>query len=160
MRRFFFVSIMLLILFSQVAPANAQQPTPSDDEVNAIAKQLYCPICENTPLDVCPTKACADWREQIRQKLNEGWSEQQIKDFFAAQYGDSVLADPPRRGINWLVYLIPAIVIIAGIAVTINVLKNWQHPVEQPVNQQASDELPQSEYIQRLEEELKKRHKT
>ncbi len=159
MRRFFLVSIML-ILFFWVAPVNAQQPTPSDDDVNAIAKQLYCPICENTPLDVCPTKACADWREQIRQKLNEGWSEQQIKDFFAAQYGDSVLADPPRSGINWLVYLIPAIVIIVGIAITINVLKNWQHPMEQPVNHQANDELSQSEYIQRLEEELKKRRKT
>jgi cytochrome c-type biogenesis protein CcmH len=40
----------------------AQQPTPSDDQVNAIARQLYCPVCENTPLDVCPTTACHQWR--------------------------------------------------------------------------------------------------
>ncbi len=41
-----------------VAPALAQGQPPTDDEVNRIAKQLYCPVCENTPLDVCPTQAC------------------------------------------------------------------------------------------------------
>ena len=56
-------SILLLDIFlpgylrlssSRHAAVSAQQPTPSDDEVNAIARQLYCPVCENTPLDVCP----------------------------------------------------------------------------------------------------------
>jgi cytochrome c-type biogenesis protein CcmH len=74
--------------------------TPSDDDVNAIAKQLYCPICENTPLDVCPTKACADWREQIRQKLNEVGLNNRLKIFLPRNNGDSVLADPPRNGIK------------------------------------------------------------
>ena len=65
----------LLAVLSTPPAALAQQPTPSDDEVNAIAKQLFCPVCENTPLDVCPTQACAQWRELIREKLAAGWSE-------------------------------------------------------------------------------------
>ena len=42
--------------------AFAQEATPipvTDDQVNAIAHDLYCPVCENTPLDVCGTQACA-----------------------------------------------------------------------------------------------------
>ena len=78
----------------------AQDPTPvtvTDDQVNAVAKQLYCPVCENIPLDVCPTQACAQWRDLIREKLAAGWSEKQIKDYFVAQYGERVLAAPPAR---------------------------------------------------------------
>ena len=41
-------------------------------EVNAIASQLYCPVCESTPLDVCPTEACRQWRDVIRTMLTEG----------------------------------------------------------------------------------------
>jgi len=58
---FCFLTIALSIL--PITVVSAQKPTPSDDEVNAIARQLFCPICQNIPLDVCPTQACADWRE-------------------------------------------------------------------------------------------------
>ena len=77
---------------SLVQSAIAQDTSAiSDDQVNAIAKQMFCPVCENTPLDVCPTQACAQWRELIRQKLAAGWSDQEIKDYFVEQYGARVL---------------------------------------------------------------------
>ena len=60
----------------------AQGPTPTDDEVNRIAKQFYCPVCESTPLDVCPTEACRQWRELIRSMLADGKSEEEIKQYF------------------------------------------------------------------------------
>src|SRR5512139_4190734 len=65
--------------------------TPSDNDVNRVAKQLYCPVCPNTPLDVCETKACQDWRAQIRDQLSKGWTDQQVIDYFVAQYGERVL---------------------------------------------------------------------
>src|SRR5512139_9040 len=99
------IVVLVMLGWVQVAAAQDSSPVPvSDDQVNAIAKQLYCPVCENTPLDVCPTLACAQWRDQIRQQLGQGWTEQQIKDYFVRQYGDRVLAAPPARGLNWLVY--------------------------------------------------------
>ena len=92
----------------------AQSPAPSDDQVNQIAHQLYCPVCENTPLDVCPTEACRQWRDLIRQQLTEGWSEARIKQYFVEQYGARVLAEPPPTGLNWLVYVLPPLIILAG----------------------------------------------
>ena len=136
--------------------AYAQAPTPSDDMVNAIAKQLYCPVCENIPLDVCPTQACAQWRELIRQKLAQGWSKQQIEDYFAQQYGDRVLAEPPRSGLNWLVYLIPPLVFLGGVWVVYRVLKNMRRPAA-PAPSAAPPEAQADPYLQQVEEELKKR---
>jgi cytochrome c-type biogenesis protein CcmH len=145
------------ISFAQELPPN----TPSDDEVNAIAKQLYCPVCENVPLDVCPTQACAQWRDLIREKLSQGWSEEQIKTYFVEQYGDRVLATPPARGINWLVYIIPPVAILAGAFILFKAFQSWKQPepdrsipgtiVESPNDQPADD------YVARLEEELRQR---
>jgi len=148
------VTVGLMLAFS-TGPASAQEPTPSDDEVNAIARQLYCPVCENVPLDVCPTQACAQWRATIREKLGLGWTEQQIKDYFVAQYGDRVLAAPPPRGLNWLVYLLPPLVLTGGGLLLWQTMRRWRRAAEQAPTPAALSET--DPYVQRLEEELKRR---
>ena len=62
------VGLVFLMLMG-VGSVYAQDDSPTDDEVNAVASQLYCPVCENIPLDVCPTQACEQWRATIREKL-------------------------------------------------------------------------------------------
>ena len=144
-----------LIALFQVEVVKAQE-VPTDDQVNAIAKQLYCPVCENIPLDVCPTQACAQWRELIREKLSAGWTEAEIKTYFVAQYGDRVLASPPATGLNWLVYIIPPLVIIAGAYILYRALLAWrQAPAELPDQNQPEDEQD-DEYVARIEEELRR----
>jgi cytochrome c-type biogenesis protein CcmH len=107
--------ILLLLFMTGVVVAQDDQPV-SDDEVNEIARELYCPICENVPLDVCPTQACADWRELIREYLAQGWTKDEIKTYFASQYGWNVLAEPPRTGLNWVIYSVPPLVIGVGLS--------------------------------------------
>ena len=134
---------------------SAQAPTPSDDDVNAIAKQLYCPVCENVPLDVCPTQACAQWRQVIRDKLTEGWSEAQIKQYFVDQYGARVLAAPPASGFSWLAYLLPPLAIAAGVVVLWRTLRSWRAaaPPSAPEDPLAADDP----YLARVEQELRRR---
>src|SRR5512139_3696488 len=105
------LALLFSLLVVGAVAAQLRQPTASDDQVNAIAKQLYCPVCENTPLDVCPTEACRQWRELIRTQLGQGWTEDQIKQYFVENYGARVLSEPPRQGLNWIVYLLPPVLI-------------------------------------------------
>ena len=72
-KKFLFALTVSFFLAAFIAGAAlGQETTPqaiesiTDDQVNAVAKQLYCPVCENIPLDVCPTQACAEWRELMR----------------------------------------------------------------------------------------------
>ncbi len=138
--------------------ALAQNPTPTDDEVNRIAHQLYCPVCENTPLDVCPTEACRQWRDLIRQQLSQGWTEAQIKQYFVQQYGARVLAEPPAAGLNWLVYVLPPTIIVAGAIILLRAMRSWTKMGRRP---QAAEPppttAPTDDYVARLEEELKRR---
>jgi cytochrome c-type biogenesis protein CcmH len=148
--------LFLMVLIVGIQPVYAQQPTPSDDRVNKLAREIYCPVCENTPLDVCPTKACAQWRDLIREKMAAGWTDRQIKDFFAAQYGDRVLAEPPMTGTNWLIYILPPVGLLLGLWLVFRVLFTGRKP---PSESQVTDSpvAPPSldtADITRVEEEL------
>ena len=150
---------LLAGLFTSVA--FAQDNIPTDDEVNAVAKQLYCPVCENTPLDVCPTEACRQWRELIRSQLAEGMSEQEIKDYFVANYGARVLSEPPRTGLNWLVYILPPAIILLGAFFLFRSFREWTKAsaAESAASAErgAAASPAKDDYVARLEEELKKR---
>jgi cytochrome c-type biogenesis protein CcmH len=165
MKRPLFILIFTFLLTLVVAgAAAAQAPTPqpaagvTDNQVNAVARQLYCPVCENIPLDVCGTAACAQWREQIRQELATGKTPDQIKQDFAKRYGDRVLAAPPPSGLNWLVYIIPPLAFLAGVYILYRAFRAWKKP---PSAAQAPENPPapvQSDpYIARIEEELRRR---
>lgn len=165
---FLFMTVLAL-LFSvfSITPVSAQQPlpTPSVDQVNAIAKELYCPVCENIPLDVCGTQACAQWRDLIREKLSQGWTTDQIKDYFAQQYGDRVLATPPVKAgmsLNWLVYIVPPLAFMLGVFILFRAFHLWKVPVKANTSSQTKDtngaafSTPENEYVARLEEELRR----
>lgn len=152
-----FIILAISTLF--IIPVSAQGTNPpTDDEVNAVAKQLYCPVCENTPLDVCPTQACAQWRDLIRLKLSQGESEEQIKQYFVDNYGARVLNEPPREGLNWLAYLVPPIVILIGAGFLVRALMMMKKPVVAAPAQGPRNDAPADDYVARLEEEVRKKN--
>lgn len=146
-------AIIALALSFISSAALAQGPTPTDDAVNRIAKQLYCPVCESTPLDACPTEACRQWRDLIRTMLAEGRSEAEIKQYFVDHYGVRVLAEPPNR---LATYLIPAIAILMGAFLLFRGFQIWMKPSEARASVETTQTSAPDPYIARLEEELKK----
>jgi cytochrome c-type biogenesis protein CcmH len=154
---------LLITLMGITGPVWAQEGDPlppdtvTDDEVNAIAEQLYCPVCENVPLDVCGTKACADWRDEIRTMLEEGSSEAEIKAYFAERYGRRVLATPDATGIDLLVWVLPVVGVVAGVVVLVVALRRMAPGA---LAAGADTELPLTydgldpEYVARLEREV------
>jgi cytochrome c-type biogenesis protein CcmH len=155
--------LLCLVVLAAVSPAYAQDGgTPpsrevTDDEVNAIAKKLYCPVCENVPLDVCETQACADWRSEIRMMLEQGQSEEQILTYFKNRYGQRVLAVPDAEGINLIVWVVPPLAAIAGVAILAAVLRRMAPgAASQPIAaaQTISYDDLDPEYVARLEREV------
>ena len=161
LRMMYYIALVLIIMLIPSISARAQEPTPSDDAVNAIARQLYCPVCENTPLDVCPTEACRQWRDLIRQMLAEGKTEDEIKQYFAEHYGARVLNEPPRRGFFWLAYIVPPVIILAGAFFLFRALTAWTRPAAASAGARPAPNDMESasadEYIARLENELKRK---
>jgi cytochrome c-type biogenesis protein CcmH len=164
-------ALLLLSLFAMAQPLLAQDSVVTDDEVNEVAKDVYCPVCENTPLDVCATQACADWRELIRTKLGEGQSKEEIFDYFGRQYGDGVLANPPNRGVSLIIlWVLPVVLLLIGALIFSRYMRNLRAssataPVsEAPTNSQAESDMTASatnhaaadNFLKQIEEEVGK----
>lgn len=137
--------------------AQAQTPqTVTDDDVNRIASQMYCPVCQNVTLDVCATTACENWRADIRSKLEAGWSDQAIEDYFVNQYGARVTGIPPIEGFNWLLYaVLPLSIIGFGLAAYLVIRKR---PAAQGLNQklEPSPQVHSDPLRQKLNQDLEK----
>jgi cytochrome c-type biogenesis protein CcmH len=126
--------------------------------VNAVAKKLNCPVCENVPLDVCETQACVQWRDLIRQKLAAGEKPEEIINYFQANYGDRVLQAPPRKGFTGLVWILPFVGLLAGVVILVVVLRRMTaQPAAVKSEMDVSVPVPADEYRERLERELEER---
>ena len=154
--KIFLTLLAIVASFYAVAVVYAQdgKTFPTDDDVNAIAKKLYCPVCPNTPLDVCETKACQDWRQQIRDELAAGWNEQQVIEYFVAQYGERVLAEPQRSGFTSLVWVLPVVSVLLGLAIVWQVLKSWRAKRSKQVAALTVTPQVTPEVLARIEREL------
>ena len=106
------LSLSFAVAAAQDAAAPASTVTPND--VKEVSKQLWCPLCSGVRLDACELKACEQMREVIAVKLSEGESDQEIKNYFVAQYGPQVLGEPPLEGFNWLAWILPVVVMVGG----------------------------------------------
>ena len=112
-------ALLLFLLFA--SPVMADSPTVSD-----ISKQLMC-MCPDCTM-ILANCDCG-FQEQmvalIKQKLAQGQSEEQIIQSFVAQYGEQVLASPPKRGFNLTAWLAPFAAILLGGGVVSLALKGW-----------------------------------
>jgi cytochrome c-type biogenesis protein CcmH len=105
------------------------------------------------PLDVCETQACAQWRDLIRQKLATGEKPEQVIAYFRDTYGDRVLQEPPRSGFTALIWILPFVGLVAGVAILVVVLRRMTaRSVAVDATTEASPVA--DEYRQRLEREL------
>ena len=151
--------LALALALVSVVSVSAQSAAPipvTDDDVLQVAKQLYCPVCPNTPLDVCETKACADWRAQIKDQLTAGMTSDQIIAYFVTQYGERVLAEPKRTGFTSFVWVLPVLAVLIGLGVVAQLLRTWRkRPAPVVATAAASPPSVPAEVRARLEQELR-----
>jgi len=131
------------------------------DQVNVVARQLWCPLCNGVRLDACELKACAQMRDVIAIKLGEGESSESIQEYFVEAYGPQVLGRPPFEGFSWLAWMLPPLVLLVGGALVWMRVRSMVRPAEapQPKTALGADGVASHSdtYAARLEEELKNR---
>jgi cytochrome c-type biogenesis protein CcmH/NrfF len=126
-----------------------------DDETPTLAeleKQFICPTCQTT-LELSNAPVADRMRAFIRERIAAGDSESEISDALVAQFGEGVLAAPPKEGFNLLAWVLP----LAGGAVAIGALavalRRWSRARAEP----ASDAAPSANGRPPLDPELERR---
>jgi cytochrome c-type biogenesis protein CcmH len=109
----------LLALCLAAAAHAADAPlTAADPELEAkmlrISAELRCLVCQNQTIADSNAELAVDLRNQVRDMLRQGQSEQQIIDYMTARYGDFVLYRPPMQRSTWLLWLGPFALLVVG----------------------------------------------
>ncbi len=148
------LGITILLVLVSTSPVRADSATVGD-----ISKQLICQCGCTAVLSNCTHAECVSREAMttlIEQKIAEGQSEAEIIQSFVAQYGEQVLASPPKRGFNLVAWVLPFAAILMGGGVIYIALKKWvwQGRQSQTKTIVETDERDE-EYQRRLEEELK-----
>jgi cytochrome c-type biogenesis protein CcmH len=164
MRKAILALALALIVSATALPALAQ--TPSPDQIDAVAKELWCPLCNGVRLDNCELQACIQMREVIAQKLAAGERNEQIKAYFVQQYGDVVLGTPSREGFNLVVWIFPILAAVVGLGWVAYLVSTWRKRAQSPSDVrppaprpaqagQAGPAHTEDEYLKRVDQELK-----
>ncbi len=154
---------LALILFGGLWVAltlssSAQTPTPN--QIDEVAKNLWCPLCNGVRLDNCELQACIQMKEVIAQKLAAGESQDQIRAYFVQQYGDVVLGAPSTQGFNSLAWILPVLAVVVGLGWLAYFIRSTIRK-RSPSASAAAEQTPptqeaQDEYMHRVDEELDK----
>lgn len=80
-----------------------------------ISEEMRCLVCQNESLAGSRSDLANDLRREIRILINEGKTDEQIRNFMVERYGDFVLYRPPVKPITWLLWIGPFIILLAGI---------------------------------------------
>jgi cytochrome c-type biogenesis protein CcmH len=94
-----------------------------EERVRALSLQLRCLVCQNQTLADSNAPLAEDLRNQIREQLGRGASEQEVVDFLVARYGDFVLYNPPLKASTVLLWAGPFLFLAFGILVLARRLK-------------------------------------
>ncbi len=115
------IAVLLVSMFA-AGPVLAES---LDDRVYAVARQLLCPVCAGQTVAESDATVAKEMRAIIREKLLAGENPEQILRYFVDQFGEGVLAEPPRHGVSLLLYLGPAAALCAGLAIAVIAIRRW-----------------------------------
>lgn len=112
------LAVLCLVLVAGVAVA-AVEVREFDDPVmeqryRELTASLRCPKCENQAIDDSNSPVSKDMRERVDLLLREGRSDREIQDYMVARFGDYVLYNPRLEGRTWLLWGLPAILVLIG----------------------------------------------
>ncbi len=85
-----------------------------DRRTQEVASMIRCPVCQGLSIADSPSAMAINMKEQVRELLGRGYTEEQILSYFEQSYGQFVLLKPKFRGVNSLVWLLPIAVLAFG----------------------------------------------
>jgi cytochrome c-type biogenesis protein CcmH len=127
-----FVVLSVTPAFAKPAPGTLADPA-QEARTRALQKNLRCMVCQGESIDESNAPLATDLRALIRAHIKAGESDDQIKQYLVARYGDMILMQPPFDPNTYALWLTPFAVLIvaAGIAAWV-VIRAGKRPQNGP----------------------------
>ena len=156
------LSVALSLSIASLSGAYAPQQAGSgplepalEARVQKLGKQLRCPTCQGLSIADSPASMARAQLDKVRELVSAGKSDEEIRAYFVARYGEWILLSPKPAGFNWLVWLGPALLLILGFAVIIRQIRRTPPPATGNASPQAATPA-EDEYLRLVRSELEK----
>ena len=106
--------IVLIPLALFIGCATSDDVSLLELRAQEINRTVMCPVCPGESIDQSQNTLSAYMRAVVNEKLAEGWSDGQIRDFFVERYGPSVLLEPPQEGLDLIAWVLPPIGVVGA----------------------------------------------
>ena len=124
-----------------VEPSEMLKDPALEARARDISQELRCLVCQNQSIDDSNADLAHDLRVIVRERLVAGDTDQQVKDYLVARYGDFVLLDPPLRARTLILWLGPAALLVFGAVVIAMVLRRRRSETPAPLSEDESRRL-------------------
>jgi cytochrome c-type biogenesis protein CcmH len=122
---------MILVVLLALAPlgvaANEAKPTDLDPVAQKrlidLTSQFRCLVCQNETIADSTADLATDLRREVREQIQAGKTDAEIRDFMTTRYGDFVLYRPPLKATTLLLWFGPALLLVVGIVVLVRVMR-------------------------------------
>ena len=108
-----------------IAVFGTRSAPTAQDRVTSISTTVKCPVCAGESVAESNAPASVEIRRQIAEQVQEGQTDDQIRSYYAAKYGEGILLTPSASGINVLVWILPVVALAIAIAVLVIVFRRW-----------------------------------
>jgi cytochrome c-type biogenesis protein CcmH len=148
---------LLIVLGLLAACSNADIP-PLERRSQELNQTIMCPVCPGESIDQSQNPLAVQMRGIVTEKVQQGWTDGQIKDFFVERYGPSVLMEPPRSGVSIVAWVLPPVGSVLAVVALAFVMRAMSRsrksrPTAQPGPAQPSEE-DMAKYGNRIEAAL------
>jgi cytochrome c-type biogenesis protein CcmH len=90
-----------------------------------VAATLRCPVCQGESIQDSPSELARQMRAVVRDRLRAGETPEEVKAYFASKYGEWILLEPRMTGLNILLYVLPVVLVVGGIAIVAILVRRW-----------------------------------
>jgi cytochrome c-type biogenesis protein CcmH len=87
-----------------------------------LTRQFRCMQCQNESIADSPVSLAADLRNEVREQIAQGKSDDEVRKFLSDRYGAFVLYKPPFEARTWLLWLGPVIFLIGGLIIAVRII--------------------------------------
>lgn len=144
-------SLLIVLLIPSAFHAYATSATDIEVQVQKLALQLRCPVCQGLSVGDSPSELANEMRASIRQQLQQGKTPSEVLDYFVQRYGEWILLAPAKRGFNLVIWVLPFVLLPIGAVVIFVAARRW---VRNASARESARQQPDPAYTERLQREL------
>lgn len=143
-------ALFLLLLMSAISCVREEDIT-LEQRAHQLAGELMCPVCDGQTIDGSNAQIAIDMRLKVRERLEAGDTNAEVRDYFVVRYGQEILAAPERSGFNLLAWIVPVVIVFGGIGIALVTIKNMRKSVlqAQPANAPQHTEVVVDESLEK-----------